>query len=276
MKWIRQVLWEDPEQTRFCPQTDGQMDWQCETSLPPFQLRWSRGIIRSRFCTYYDGSAVMKRAVMKSQIAGSMGPMWGLPGADRTQVGPMLAPWTLLSGMCTIMIWLEILIDSVSHSVYVLWWCHNRLHCNRLWHHQRTYTKWVRYSWWVKIIFLLSFVGPLCCVRNMVMYVLHWRTDYTLTPVVFWCLFPCMLHNSWHKHLNHYNDAIMTVSNHQPHHCLLKRLFRHRSKKTLKLSASLAFVRGIHWWSVNSPHKGPVTRKMFPFDDVIMNPLIDV
>ena len=35
-------------------------------------------------------------------------------------------------------------------------------------------------------------------------------------------------------------------------------------------SASLAFVRGIHWWPVNSPHKGPVTRKMFPFDDVIM------
>ena len=35
-------------------------------------------------------------------------------------------------------------------------------------------------------------------------------------------------------------------------------------------STSLAFVRGIHRWPVNSPHKGPVTRKMFPFDDVIM------
>ena len=35
-------------------------------------------------------------------------------------------------------------------------------------------------------------------------------------------------------------------------------------------SASLAFLRGIHRWPVNSPHKGPVTRKMFPFDDVIM------
>ena len=34
---------------------------------------------------------------------------------------------------------------------------------------------------------------------------------------------------------------------------------------------SLAFVRGIHWWLVNSPHKWPVTRKMFPFDDVIMD-----
>ena len=34
-------------------------------------------------------------------------------------------------------------------------------------------------------------------------------------------------------------------------------------------SASLAFVRGIQ---VDSPLKGPVTRKMFPFDDVIMGP----
>ena len=35
-------------------------------------------------------------------------------------------------------------------------------------------------------------------------------------------------------------------------------------------SASLAFVRGIHRGPVNFPHKWPVTRKMFPFDDVIM------
>ena len=34
--------------------------------------------------------------------------------------------------------------------------------------------------------------------------------------------------------------------------------------------ASLAFVRGIHRWPVNSPHKRPVTRKMGPFDDVII------
>ena len=33
-----------------------------------------------------------------TQIARFMGLTWGPPGADRTQVGPMLAPWTLLSG----------------------------------------------------------------------------------------------------------------------------------------------------------------------------------
>ena len=40
-----------------------------------------------------------------------------------------------------------------------------------------------------------------------------------------------------------------------------------REKQT---STSLAFVRGIHPWPVNSPHKGPVTRKMFQFGDIIM------
>ena len=92
-----------------------------------------------------------------------------------------------------------------------------------------------------------------------------------------------------------------SISNHLPHHCLLNRLFRRRSKKTSKLRVSgicvgkspasplftqpfiqtqikenikapryWPFVRGIHRGPVNSPHKWPVTRKMFPFDDVIM------
>ena len=60
-----------------------------------------------------------------------------------------------------------------------------------------------------------------------------------------------------------------SVSNHQPHDCLFNYLFRRRSKKTSKVR-----VTGLCGW--NSPvtgetlHKGPVTRKMFPFDDVIM------
>ena len=60
-----------------------------------------------------------------------------------------------------------------------------------------------------------------------------------------------------------------SVSNHQLHDCLLNRLFRRRSKKH-QSSASLALVWGIHRGPVNSPHKWPVTRKMFRFDDVIM------
>ena len=60
------------------------------------------------------------------------------------------------------------------------------------------------------------------------------------------------------------------VSDHHPHDCLLNRLFGRRLIRKHQSSASLALVRGIHRWPVNSPHKWPVTRKMFPFDDVIM------
>ena len=35
-------------------------------------------------------------------------------------------------------------------------------------------------------------------------------------------------------------------------------------------------MRGFHRWPVNSPHKGPVTRKMFPFDDVIMIYIVNI
>ena len=42
-------------------------------------------------------------------------------------------------------------------------------------------------------------------------------------------------------------------------------------KENIKFSASLAFVRGIHGWPVDYPHKGPVTQKIFPFDDTIIS-----
>ena len=71
----------------------------------------------------------------------------------------------------------------------------------------------------------------------------------------------CTLH--W-RHNDH--DG---VSNHQPHDCLLNRLFRRRSKKTPKLRVT-SLCAGISPGPANSPQKGPVTRKMFPFDDVIL------
>ena len=60
------------------------------------------------------------------------------------------------------------------------------------------------------------------------------------------------------------------VSNHQPNDCLLNRLFRRRSKKTAKfrvtdLCAGNSPVTG------EFPAKWPVTRKMFPFDAVIIH-----
>ena len=65
------------------------------------------------------------------------------------------------------------------------------------------------------------------------------------------------------------HNGLGSVSNHQPHDCLLNRLFRRRSKKTTKIRVT-GLCAGNSPIPVNSPHKGPVTRKMFPFDDVIM------
>ena len=56
------------------------------------------------------------------------------------------------------------------------------------------------------------------------------------------------------------------VSNHQSHGCLFRRI----SKKTSKLRVTGLCV-GNSPGPVNSPHKRPVTRKMLPFDDVIMS-----
>ena len=52
------------------------------------------------------------------------------------------------------------------------------------------------------------------------------------------------------------------VSNHQPHDCLLNRLFRRRSKITSKLRVT-GLCEGNSPGPVNSTHKGPVTRKCF-------------
>ena len=76
-----------------------------------------------------------------------------------------------------------------------------------------------------------------------------------------WNEFSIQLH--W-RHNDH--DS---VSNHQPHGCLINHLFRSRSKKTSKLRV-IGLCVGNSPGPVNSPHKGSVTRKIFPFDDVIM------
>ena len=71
----------------------------------------------------------------------------------------------------------------------------------------------------------------------------------------------------------HYDDVIMTMLASQitslPVVCSI--VYSDVNQRKHQSSASLAFVREIHRGPVNFPHKWPVTRKMFPFDDVIMN-----
>ena len=70
----------------------------------------------------------------------------------------------------------------------------------------------------------------------------------------------------------HYNDVIMSAMASQITSLTIvySTVYSGADRRKHQSSVSLAFVRGIHRRPVNSPHKGPVTRKMFPFDDVIM------
>ena len=70
----------------------------------------------------------------------------------------------------------------------------------------------------------------------------------------------------------HYNDVINSAMASQITSLTIiySNVYSGTAQRNHQISASLAFVWGIHRWLVNSPHKRPITRKMFQFDDVIM------
>ena len=70
----------------------------------------------------------------------------------------------------------------------------------------------------------------------------------------------------------HYCDVIMDAIASQINGLTIvySTVYSDADQRKHQSSTQLAFVRGNHRGSVNSPHKWPVTRKMFPFDDVIM------
>ena len=80
-------------------------------------------------------------------------------------------------------------------------------------------------------------------------------------------VFPC-----WRLDSLHYNDVIMGAIAYQVTSLTIvySAVYSDADQRKHQSFASLAFVRGIHRGPVNSPHKWPVTRKIFPFDAVIM------
>ena len=70
---------------------------------------------------------------------------------------------------------------------------------------------------------------------------------------------------------HHYNDVIMNAMASQitSRTIVYSSVYSSAYQRKYQSSASLAFVREIHRLLVDSPRKGPVTRKMLPFDDVI-------
>ena len=72
--------------------------------------------------------------------------------------------------------------------------------------------------------------------------------------------------------IDHYSDIIMgdIASQITSLAIVYSTVYSGTDQRKHQSSASFAFVGGIHRRPVNSPHKWPVTRKIFPFDDVIM------
>ena len=102
----------------------------------------------------------------------------------------------------------------------------------------------------------------------------------TMAPAL--CLAVLGLKQEWYKKIPyhgcwwsvmHYSDVIMGLMASQitSFTIVYSTAYSGPNQRKHQSSASLPFVRGIHRWPVNFPHKWPVTRQMFPFYDVNMD-----
>ena len=89
---------------------------------------------------------------------------------------------------------------------------------------------------------------------------------------IFWICFH-HIYNSISTCGSHYIDVIMSAMAFQITNLtnVYSSVYSGAYQRKHQSSPSLAYVRGIHRGPVNSPHKWPVRRKMFSFDDVIMS-----
>ena len=86
-----------------------------------------------------------------------------------------------------------------------------------------------------------------------------------------WWLTVCLLWDPPNR--VHYNDVIISVISTQITgvSIVCSTVCSGTDQRKHQSCASLTFMRVIHRWLMDSPHKGPVTRKMFPFDDVTLS-----
>ena len=85
-------------------------------------------------------------------------------------------------------------------------------------------------------------------------------------------IYLCVSHHSTDLTDTHYNDVIMSAMTYQITSLTIvySTVYLDADQRKHQSSASLVFVRGINRWPVNSSQKGPVSRKIIPFGDVIM------
>ena len=149
-----------------------------------------------------------------------------------------------------------------------------------IWRQHFTYT----YLGHLKYCMLITMLSSRAPIRNMPWQRLHVTEKYTTYTNFRVHTFPiytananefvqscigCSDASTW---LCHYNDVLMgaMASEITSLTIIYSTVYSGADQRKRQSSASLAFVRGIHRWPVNSPLKWPVTRKMFPFDDAIM------
>ena len=109
--------------------------WKC-----PFYFMKVEQLLDYQVSIMDDDALVLHHWVSITLIARFMGPTWGPSGADRTQVGPMLAPWSLLSGAWMLMPWYSTSSArlSSSHDDVIKW-----KHFPRYWPFVRGCHRWI-------------------------------------------------------------------------------------------------------------------------------------
>ena len=120
---------------------------------------------------------------------------------------------------------------------------------------------------------MVSLLTHICVTRPQWVNTFGW---HFINPL--WVIDSCRMHMIWYFHCDsadqckHYDDVIMgaIASLITSLTIIYSTVYSDADQRKHQSSASLAFVWGIHRGPVNSPHKWPVTRKMFPVDDVIM------
>ena len=134
--------------------------------------------------------------------------------------------------------------------------------------------------------FLVSFVTLECYLFYIVINVLYgischiswWYNDMeTFSTLLSLCVRNAHGRHQWvlltnGKQCKYYNDVIMgtIASQITSLTTVYSAVYSDADQRKHQSSASLASVLGIHRGLVNSPHKWPVMRKMFPFDAVII------
>ena len=167
-------------------------------------------VIRSSCNEWHGGKQVITQSLMffgiTTQIAKFMGPAWGPPGSCRPQMGPMLAPWTLLSGRP----------QNLHHMLCN--WVHNDLICVYLYHvydaSELCVIFWHQESAQSKHLQRLSYAPQ--CMHNESWRCKYWKGNLDIkTRIVFVVIdeFVWYTHKSWHAYRTKlYNN--LSVSEH--------------------------------------------------------------